>query len=77
VLEGSPTVLVQDGRFLESRLRKEGLETQRIEMAMREHGIEDIDAVKLAVLETDGTISIVPNDSKVLRTKRSVRTSTA
>jgi uncharacterized membrane protein YcaP (DUF421 family) len=42
-------------------------------MAMREHGIEDINAVKLAVLETDGTISVVPNDSKVLRTKRSVR----
>jgi uncharacterized membrane protein YcaP (DUF421 family) len=73
LLEGSPTVLVQDGQFLENRLRKEGLETGRIEMAMREHGIEDIDAVKLAVLETDGTISVVPNDSKVLRTKRSVR----
>jgi uncharacterized membrane protein YcaP (DUF421 family) len=73
LLEGIPTVLVQDGQFLESRLRKEGLEKSRIEMAMREHGIESIDAVKLAVLETDGTISIVPNDSKVLRTKRSVR----
>jgi uncharacterized membrane protein YcaP (DUF421 family) len=73
LLEGSPTVLVQDGQYLESRLRKEGLEKSRIEMAMREHGIESIDAVKLAVLETDGTISIVPNDSKVLRTKRSVR----
>jgi uncharacterized membrane protein YcaP (DUF421 family) len=73
LLEGSPTVLVQDGRFLESRLRKEGLETSRIEMAMREHGIEEINAVKLAVLETDGTISVVPNDSRVLRTKRSVR----
>jgi uncharacterized membrane protein YcaP (DUF421 family) len=73
LLEGSPTVLVQDGQYLESRLRKEGLEKGRIEMAMREHGIEGIDAVKLAVLETDGTISIVPNDSKVLRTKRSVR----
>jgi uncharacterized membrane protein YcaP (DUF421 family) len=73
LLEGSPTVLVQDGQYLESRLRKEGLEKSRIEMAMREHGIEGIDAVKLAVLETDGTISIVPNDSKVLRTKRSVR----
>ena len=73
LLEGSPTVLVQDGHFLESRLRKEGLEKGRIEMAMREHGIENVDRVKLAVLETDGTISIVPNDAKVLRTKRSVR----
>jgi uncharacterized membrane protein YcaP (DUF421 family) len=73
LLEGSPTVLVQDGHFLESRLRKEGLEKGRIEMAMREHGIENVDRVKLAVLETDGTISIVPNDARVLRTKRSVR----
>jgi uncharacterized membrane protein YcaP (DUF421 family) len=73
LLEGSPTVLVQDGQFVESRLRKEGLERGRIEMAMREHGIDDIDAVKLAVLETDGTISIVPEESKVVRTKRSIR----
>src|SRR5919106_2058702 len=52
LLEGMPTVLVQDGQFLEPRLRKEGLERSQIEMAIREHGIEDLGQVRLAVLET-------------------------
>jgi YetF C-terminal domain len=38
--------------------------------AMREHGITSIDQVQLAVLETDGTISIVPRSSPMLRSHR-------
>jgi uncharacterized membrane protein YcaP (DUF421 family) len=73
LLEGMPTVLVQDGQFLEPRLRKEGLERSQIEMAIREHGIEDLGQVRLAVLETDGSISVVPATSPVVRTRRHVR----
>jgi uncharacterized membrane protein YcaP (DUF421 family) len=71
--EGMPTVLVQDGQFLEPRLRKEGLERSQIEMAMREHGVESVQDVRLAVLETDGAISIVPRSSRVLKTHKHVR----
>lgn len=73
LLEGMPTVLVQDGQFLEPRLRKEGLERSQIEMAMREHGIADVKDVRLAVLETDGSISIVPATAHVVRTRKHVR----
>lgn len=73
VLEGMPTVLVQNGQFLEPHLRKEGLERAQIEMAMREHGIDGVKDVKLAVLETDGSISIVPTGANVVRTRKHVR----
>jgi uncharacterized membrane protein YcaP (DUF421 family) len=73
LLEGMPTVLVQEGQFLESRLRKEGLERSQIESAMREHGIESVEQVRLAVLETDGSISIVPATADVVKTHRHVR----
>jgi uncharacterized membrane protein YcaP (DUF421 family) len=73
LLEGMPTVLVQNGQFLEPRLRKEGLERSQIEMAIREHGIEDLGQVRLAVLETDGSISVVPASSPVVKTRRHVR----
>jgi uncharacterized membrane protein YcaP (DUF421 family) len=73
LLEGMPTVLVQDGQFLEPRLRKEGLERSQIEMAIREHGIEDLGQVRLAVLETDGSISVVPASSPVVKTRRHIR----
>ncbi len=73
LLEGTPTVLVEDGEFIAPHLRKEGLERTEIEMAMREHGIESVRDVKLAVLETDGTISIVPEATPVVRTRRHIR----
>jgi uncharacterized membrane protein YcaP (DUF421 family) len=73
LIEGSPTVLVQDGHYVEPKLRKEGIEPEEVEEAMREHGIDSIESVKLAVLEVDGSISIVPADSRVLRSKKRVR----
>ncbi len=73
LLEGTPTVLVEDGEFLAPHLRKEGLERSELEMAMREHGVESVGEVKLAVLETDGSISIVPQDSRVVRTRKHIR----
>ena len=73
LVEGTPTVLVQEGRVLEANLRREGVEFAELEMAMREHGVDSLDAVKLAVLETDGTVSVVPADARVTRTRRRVR----
>jgi uncharacterized membrane protein YcaP (DUF421 family) len=73
LIEGTPTVLVQDGHFLEAALRKESLERRQVLTAMREHGIETIEQVRLAVLETDGSISIVPRDARMMRTRKHVR----
>jgi uncharacterized membrane protein YcaP (DUF421 family) len=73
LLEGTPTVLIEDGEFVVPHLRKEGLERSEVEMAMREHGIESIRDVKLAVLEVDGSISIVPTESRVVRTRKHIR----
>jgi uncharacterized membrane protein YcaP (DUF421 family) len=73
LIEGTPTVLVQDGQFLEAALRKESLERRQVLTAMREHGIESIEQVRLAVLETDGSISIVPRDARMMRTRKHVR----
>lgn len=73
LIEGSPTVLVQEGEILDAAAKKEGLERSQIEMAMREHGIASLSEVRLAVMETDGSISIVPRDAKIIRTRRHVR----
>ena len=73
LLEGTPTVLVHDGEFVRPNLSKEGIEDAELEMAMREHGVDSVRDVKLAVLEVDGSISIVPADSRVLRTRKHIR----
>jgi uncharacterized membrane protein YcaP (DUF421 family) len=73
LIEGTPTVLVEDGQPIEPHLRREGLERSELEMVLREHGVAAIDDVKLAVLETDGSVSIVPMASRVVRTRKHVR----
>lgn len=39
-------------------------------MAAYEHGLGSLDDVRLAVLETDGSISVVPGTSVVHRSRR-------
>lgn len=70
LLVPSPRVIVRDGQFVEDALKHEGVDREECEMAIREHGIDKVSQVKLAVLEPDGTISVVPKESKTVRTKR-------
>lgn len=73
LLAPDPRILIRDGQFNERAMRAEDVDRDEVEMAIREHGIEDERDVKLAVLEPDGTISIVPKDTSVLRSRRRVR----
>ncbi len=72
-VSGHPTLLVHDGHFMEDHMRREHVEPDEVLMAMREHGIKDLSDVEMAVLETDGSVSIVPKDSQMIRTRRRVR----
>lgn len=72
-LQGEPTLLVNDGHMISVNLRRERIDPDDVLMAMREHGVTDLGKVKQAVLETDGTISIVGSDAPTTRTRRRVR----
>jgi uncharacterized membrane protein YcaP (DUF421 family) len=72
-VEGTPTLLIHNGEFVRENLRRENVQVDEVMMSLREHGVADVSEVKLAVLETDGSISIVPLDAKMLRTKKRVR----
>jgi len=72
-VEGMPTLLINDGEFVSQHLRREGLDEDEVLMAIREHGVADVKDVRMAVLETDGSISIVPVDAKAMRTRKHVR----
>ena len=68
-----PTVIIRNGHYLPDKLRREGVTEDECESAIREHGLAGVSDVQLGVLEPDGSISIVPSDAKVIRTKRRVR----
>ena len=72
-LVGQPAVLVSDGQLVEQNLRREGVSADEVTQALREHGIQDLKTVKLAVLEVDGTISVVPTDLHITRTRHRIR----
>jgi uncharacterized membrane protein YcaP (DUF421 family) len=72
-LLGEPRLLMSDGRYIDANMRAEEVTPDEVEAAAREHGIGSVDDVQLAVLEVDGSISIVPKDSQVLRSRRRVR----
>ncbi len=72
--EGNPTVLVSDGKFIEANLKQEQVVPDEVLTAMREHGVADLKQVASAVLEMDGSISIIPKDqAHVIRVRRRVR----
>ncbi len=72
-VEGTPTLLINDGKLVREHLRREGLDEDDVLMAIREHGVTDVKDVRMAVLETDGSISIVPADATTTRTRRHAR----
>ena len=70
LIEGSPTLLILHGEIIESHLRREGLDEETLETALREHGVADLSDVEMAVLEIDGSISVVPVGEHTKRVKR-------
>jgi uncharacterized membrane protein YcaP (DUF421 family) len=69
----APAVIVRNGELLPGVMKREGVDKDEVEMLMREHGVADLKDVQLAVLEPDGTISIVPTTAAMTRTKRRIR----
>jgi uncharacterized membrane protein YcaP (DUF421 family) len=59
VVEGEPIVVVQDGRVIESNLRRERLTVDELAEAARMHEIARIEDVQWAVLERNGVISFI------------------
>jgi uncharacterized membrane protein YcaP (DUF421 family) len=59
LLDGEPIILVQDGKPIESNMRRERVTVDDIASAARQQNISQIDDVKWAVLETNGQLSFI------------------
>lgn len=72
---GHPTLLLHDGKPLRENLVREGVDLQELMAALREHGVGRLEDVLSAVLEVDGTISVVPKDHVLPKRLRRIRSS--
>ncbi len=62
VVEGEPSLLIHDGKVMQSHMAREHVSMDELHRAVREHGIAQCSDVALAVLEVDGSISCLKYD---------------
>jgi uncharacterized membrane protein YcaP (DUF421 family) len=62
VIQGSPTLLIHNGQLITAHCAKEHVSPDEVERALREHGVASVGEVALAVLEVDGSISVLKYD---------------
>lgn len=60
LVAGGPVLLVHEGVPVPSHLRRAGMTAQDLLEALRDRGYEGLGGVREAVLETDGSVSVVP-----------------
>ncbi len=67
-IEGSPTLLIYDGKVIEAHMAREHVSLDELQRALREHSVGKISDVMLGVLEVDGSISLLKYDDVDERT---------
>lgn len=61
ILEGAPLIVVANGRVLDTRIKRAGLDADDVlKEARLKHGVERMEQIKYAIQERDGNISIIP-----------------
>ena len=62
LVEGTPTLLIRRGRAIPENLAREGISHEELLRSLREHGVAGVEEVRTAILEVDGTVSVLRED---------------
>jgi uncharacterized membrane protein YcaP (DUF421 family) len=62
MIQGSPTLLIHNGECIQTHMAKEHVSMDELNRALREHGVGRTADAALAVLEVDGSISVLKYD---------------
>lgn len=62
ILQAQPLMLVKDGQMLRRNMRKELITEEELLGELRKHGLDAVEKVKEAIMEEDGSISIVKRE---------------
>lgn len=60
LVKSEPTLLVSDGTYLDNAMSAQRVTREEVEAALREQGVSGVETVACVVLETDGTLSVIP-----------------
>ncbi len=72
IVQGEKIVIVVGGKLQEKGLKDSMMSVEEVEMAVREHGVNNITEADLVVLEVDGNVTVLSNDyaHKTVRKRR-------
>ena len=70
LIEGHAVMLVYDGKLIDVNMKKTGITEDELKASIREHGVEHIRDVDLAVFEVDGNISVLSDNYKHHTTRK-------
>ena len=62
LVEGRPEVLIHDGKLYDAVLAREKLTKHELFAALRGAGCGGVDEVRAAILEANGTITVIARD---------------
>jgi len=60
IVEGQPQILIHNGQLFEAVMAKALLTHHELQAALRAAGCTEVEEVKLAVLENNGAITVIP-----------------
>lgn len=64
LIEPTPLLLIKDGKLLRKNMRKELISEDELMSQLREQGLDDLEKVKEAYMESDGQFSVVQRKQK-------------
>ncbi len=60
-----PVLIVSRGKMIEEHIKRYGLTEEDVLQAIRQRGYDDLSKIKFAVMEEDGEINVVCNDTTI------------
>lgn len=73
-VDGAPVILIEHGKIREDNLSSEKMTTDELMVALRQHEATKVEEVELAMLEIDGSITVIRKSSdsptKFFRSRR-------
>ncbi|CAG2149947.1 DUF421 domain-containing protein [Cupriavidus plantarum] len=63
IVDGTPQILIHDGHVNEAVMRRERISSHELQKILRRQGCERLEQVRFAILETDGTVSVMKREA--------------
>lgn len=64
ITEGKPAVLARDGALIPEAMARERISPEEVRIELHKYGLEEVAQVRWAMLEVDGSITIIPTEGR-------------